>query len=110
MVDGNIDILCIAEVKLDKYFPNNQFVLVGYHLPYRLDITDKKGVLMVFVKSHIPSRRLNDFKISSNIKIIPFEINLRKDKCLVVLIYNAPSQENKYFLCSLTNLSGFYST
>ena len=40
IVDGNIDILCIAETKLDESFPNNQFVLVGYHLPYRLDITD----------------------------------------------------------------------
>ena len=28
---------------------------------------------MVFVKSYIPSRRLNDFKIPSNIQIIPFE-------------------------------------
>ena len=26
MVDGNIDILCIAETKLDESFPNNQFV------------------------------------------------------------------------------------
>ena len=42
IVDGNIDILCIAETKLDESFPNNQFILVGCHLPYRLDITDKK--------------------------------------------------------------------
>ena len=49
---------------------------------------------MVFVISHIPSRRLNDFKIPSNIQIIPFEINLRKEKWLVVSIYNAPSQKN----------------
>ena len=43
---------------------------------------------MVFVKSHIPSRRFNDFKIPSNIQIIPFEINLRKGKWLFALIYN----------------------
>ena len=42
IVDRNIDILCIAERKLDESFPNNQFILVGYHLPYRLDITEKK--------------------------------------------------------------------
>ena len=57
-VDGNINILCIAETKLDESLPNNQFVLVGYHLPYRLDITDKKGG-----KLRIPSRRFNDFEI-----------------------------------------------
>ena len=53
---------------------------------------------MVFVKSHIPSRRLNDFKIPSRIQIIPFEINLRNEKLLVASIYNAPSQQNKCFL------------
>ena len=110
IVDGNIGILCIAETKLDESFPNNQFVLVGYHSPCRLDITDKKGGLMVFVKSHIPSRRLNDFKIPSNIQIIPFEINLRKEKWLVASTYKAPSQENKYFLWYLANLLEFYST
>ena len=55
VADGNIDILRIAETKLRESFPNNQFVLVRYHLPYRLDITDKKSDLMVFVKSYIPS-------------------------------------------------------
>ena len=56
-----------------------------------LDITDSKGSLMVFVKSHIPSRKLNDFKIPSNIQIKPFEINLRKEKWLIASICNAPS-------------------
>ena len=74
-----------------------------------LDITDNKGDLMVFVRSHIPSR-LNHFKIPSNMQIIPFEINLRKEKQLVASIYNAPSQKNKYFLWYLTNLIKFYST
>ena len=63
---------------------------------------------MVFVKSQIPSRRLNDLKIPSNIQIIPFEINLRTEKWLVASIYNAPSQKNKYFICYLTNLLELY--
>ena len=83
---------------------------MGYHLPYRLDIIDKKGGLMIFVKSHIPSRKLNNFKITSNIQIISFEINLRKEKWLIVSIYKAPSQENKNVLWCLTNLLEFYST
>ena len=43
---------------------------------------------MVFVKLHIPSRRLNNFEISSNIQTILFEINLRNEKLLVASIYN----------------------
>ena len=62
----------IAETEIRESFPNNQFVLVGYHLPYRLDITGKKSALIVFVKSYIPSRRFNDFKIPSNVQIMPF--------------------------------------
>ena len=65
---------------------------------------------MVFAKSHVPSGRLNDFKIPSNIQIIPFEINLRKEKWLVSSIYNTPSQKNKYFLWYLINLLECYWT
>ena len=65
---------------------------------------------MIFVKLHIPLRRLNDFKSPSNMQIIPFEINLRKEKWLVASIYNAPSQKSKYFLSYLTNLLEFYCT
>ena len=65
--------------------------------------------MIVFVKSHIPSRRFNDFKIPSNIQIIPFEINLRKEKWLVASIYKAPFKENKYFCWYLTNLLELYS-
>ena len=69
-VDGNADILCIAVIS--SY--------INIISPYILDITENKGGLMVFLKSHIPSRRLNDFKIPSNIQIIPLELNLRKEK------------------------------
>ena len=54
--------------------------------------------------------RLHDFKIPSNIQIIPFEINLRKGKWLFASIYNVPSQKNKYFLWYLRNLLKFYWT
>ena len=82
---------------------------MGYQLPYRSDITDKEGGLMVFAKSIIPLRRLNDFKILSNIQIIQLEINLNKEKRLVTSIYIATSQENNFFW-HLTYLLQFYST
>ena len=56
---------------------------MGHHSPHWLDITDKKNGAMLFFKSHIPSRWLNDFKVLSIIQIIPFEINLKKEKWLV---------------------------
>ena len=75
-----------------------------------LHIIDSNSGLMVFAKSHIPLRRFNDYKIPSNIQIIPFEISLRKEKLLAASIYNAPSHKNKYFIWYLTNLVEFHST
>ena len=58
-------------------------MLPGYHKPYRLDISDRKGGLLVYIKSHLPSRLLKNFDIPSNIQIIPFKLNLRgKNGCL----------------------------
>ena len=41
--------------------------------------------------------------------MIPFEINLRKEKWLFVSIYKLPSQKNQYFLDILGDLLEFYS-
>ena len=90
----------------------NLFPIISSHIsiisPYIPDLTENKGGLMVFVKSHIPSRRFNDLKIPSNIQIIHFAQNLGKEKWLVTSIYTGPSQKNKYFLWYLRNLLEFY--
>ena len=52
---------------------------------------------------------LTKFKLPSNIQIIPFELNLRKDKWLFVSIYKPPLQNNQYFVSILANLLDFYS-
>ena len=97
-------IFCVQQ----KQNQTNLFPLISSHIsiiiPYIPDITDNKGGLMVFVKSHIPSRRFNDLKTPSNIQIMPFEINLSKQKWLMASIYNVPSQKNKYFFWHLINL------
>ena len=59
-VDGNVDILCIAERKKMSLFPviSSYIIIISRYI---LDITENKDGLMVFLKSHTPSRRLNDF-------------------------------------------------
>ena len=42
IVNENVYILCLAETKIDETFPTAQFLLPGYHKPYRLDISDKQ--------------------------------------------------------------------
>ena len=40
-MEGNIDILVIAETKLDESFSNSQFILEVYYTPYRPDIANR---------------------------------------------------------------------
>ena len=62
---------------------------------------------MVFVKSHIPSRKFNVFKILSNIQIIPFEINLRKKMVSCIKLQRSiPEKQIFYPICD--NLLEFY--
>ena len=39
MLEQNIDVLCIAETKIDASYPVSQFHISGYKTPYRLDVS-----------------------------------------------------------------------
>ena len=78
VVMENVDILAIAETKIDESFPTAQFLLVRYHSPDRLDKSPKSGGSLVYVKSSIPSRQLNFPNLSYKIQAVPFQLNLRK--------------------------------
>ena len=109
IVSNNVDILCVAETKIDDSFPEAQFVLDGYRKPFRLDISASTGGLLTYVNSKIPSRQLFSFSLPSDIQCIAIELNLRKQKWLVLSIYRNPSQNLKYFLDNLTALLDYYS-
>ena len=73
-------VLSGAETKLDSSFPNAQFLLPGFQEFLRLDINHRSGELLVYIKASLLSKILSKFKLPINIQIIPFEINLRKEK------------------------------
>ena len=75
-----------------------------------MDISSRRGGLLVHIKSSLLYEMLTKFKLPNNIQIIPFELNLRKDKWLFVSIYKPPLQNNQYFVSILSNLLDFYST
>ena len=103
-IDSNLDIFAIAETKLDSSFPESQFILPGMRKPFRLDVTSRKGGLLVFVNNDIPSKYLRSFHLPGDIEAIPFEIKLKQRKLLVVSIYQPPDQNLDYFLSSITGL------
>ena len=50
----------------------------------RLDITSKRGVTLIYMKSSFPSRTMSNFKLPENIQVIAFELNFRRKKWLFV--------------------------
>ena len=109
VVSNHVDILVISETKIDKSFPTAQFIIDGFHRPLRLDISDKSGGLLVYVRSYLLSRQLTKFEIPSDIQAIPFKVNMRKEKWFFLCIYKPPSMNSQYFLDSLSDIIDYYS-
>ena len=108
MVFKNVDLVCIAETKLDQSFPESQFACDGFKKPYRFDVTNSSGGLLLYVNESIPSRLL-PHSLPTDIQCIPIELNLRKQKWLVVSIYRPPSQSIKYFVEKISDQLDLFS-
>ena len=91
LISANVDILIVAETKLDSFFPTAEFLIPGFHHPFRLDLNRRSGGL------------------PADTQIIVFEINLKKENWLFLGIYKPPSLNRQYFLNSLSDLLDFYS-
>ena len=63
LVPENVDILCIAETKLNPSFPNLQFLILGSHKPLRKDVSSRGGGFLAYIKSSLPSKMLTKFKL-----------------------------------------------
>ena len=50
LISDSVDILCIAEPKLDEPFFNSEIALDGFKKPYRLDVTASGGGLLTTSK------------------------------------------------------------
>ena len=91
LIHKNLDILIIGETKLDNTFPENQFSIPGYKIPYRLDRNRNGGGVMIYVREDIPSDILSKRNIHQTVEAIFVEINLRKNKFLLVGAYHSTS-------------------
>ena len=76
LTSKNVEILIVAETKLDSSFPTTQFLIPGFHYPFRLDINRQSGGLLDYVKGSIPARVLTSFSTPADTQVIVFEINL----------------------------------
>ena len=89
LIHNNLDILILTETKLDHTFPEKQFLIKGYKKPYRRDRNKHGGGVMIYVRQDIPSDILIKHKLDNNIEAIFLEINLRKNRLLLVGTYHS---------------------
>ena len=105
----NLDILMIADTKIDATFPMGQFAIKGFATPFRLDRNANGGGLLIYVRSDIPSHQLKSFKFSDGVECISFEINLRKKKWVLFSVYRPPTQSQDYLFENLGRALDHYS-
>ena len=97
IIGKNIDILVITETKIDSSFPNSQFRIEGFSMPYRFDRNRLGAGIIVYVRDDIPSKQRTRHKFPEDIEGIFTEVNLRKTKWLIFGAYRPPSQSAQYF-------------
>ena len=68
-----------------NYFWTAQFSWPGYHKPYHLDILDRWGGPLVYIKSHLPSQCLTNYTTPKNMQMTPFKSKERKVDVYVYL-------------------------
>ena len=50
--NNNLDIHMMSETKTDDTFPDSQFLLEGFSVPYRLDCTAKGEGILLYIRGH----------------------------------------------------------
>ena len=115
LLSQGIDILVVNETKLDESFPSEQFIVDGFKTPYRLDRNRTGGGIIIYVRHDIPSKALTKFKLPDCDKHGPLEwifleLRLKESKWLFMGGYSPPSQNNAFFINSMTSALDFYSS
>ena len=109
LIKAKLDIFLISETKFDSSFPVAQFCCERYSTPHRRDRVLGAGGLLMYVNEDIPSRLLNEHSAPDDLELICVEINLKKQKWLIMGIYRPPKMSETYFLDHLSRITDFYS-
>ena len=102
LITVHVDILGIAETKLDDTFPNAQFNIDGYRL-FRKDRNQHGGGLLAYVRADIPCRQITTLETKST-DLVTLELQINKTKCSIVVAYTPPNVTSHAFTLDMTNL------
>ena len=94
MVSDLFDIIIVKETKLDGSFPQAQFCIDGFSVPYMLDRNRYGRGPMIYVRDGIPSKMLTKHSLPEDIETAFIEMNFRKCKWLLCATYRPTSQNH----------------
>ena len=77
MLTEVLDILMITETKLDDSFPEQQFHIEGFNIPFRLDRNSYDGGLLLYVPNNINAVLLKSYVFPDNIEAFFIEVPLK---------------------------------
>ena len=93
LTDKLVDMLIVAETKIDDSFNINLFKAEGYKTERR-DRTAHGGGLMTFVCSDLPFKRRKDLECEE-VETIRYELSMSKRKWCILGAYRPPSMNNQ---------------
>ena len=93
MVRDKVHLLMIFETKLNSSFANAQF-----YMSHKLDRNSKGGGIILYVREDIPSKLVNSSCTNHDIEYFLLELNLRKQKWLLICSYNPHKTRIKGYL------------
>ena len=70
MLSEVLDVLMITETKLDDSFPEQQFHIEGFNIPFRLDRNRHGGGLLLYVRNNINTVFLKSYVFPDNIEAL----------------------------------------
>ena len=56
LINKNVDVLALAETKIDESFSTSSLKINGFNQPFRLDSSKSLGGLLVYINENIPSK------------------------------------------------------
>ena len=104
-----MDILIFGETKLDSSYPTSQLLINGFKRPFRLDRNSRGGGVLIYVRTDIPCKQLDNHDFPEGIEGIFVEINLRKSKWLLLGTYHPPSQKDNFYFKNVARALDIYT-
>ena len=108
IIKDKVHILVCTETKLDDFFTDAKFSIVGFKAPVRLDRTASGGGIIVYIRDSIPSKFLGNLPSDEDSEGLFIELNLRNTKWILFAGYNPRRVRISPFLSNIEHMLNKY--